>query len=114
MAMGNAVSFPNAETSCCPDCYAPAIRTSLLAAWHSRLHQVAGLETKHALGGFGRCSGKTVLVHPTHLARAPAHRLDEQGLVIGAQLDRLTRLTHTSRVDPMGFGIGLAYPIELR
>src|SRR4029079_2026889 len=78
-----------------------------------RLNQVARLETKYPFGSFGRCARKTILVHATHLARAPAGCLDEQWLMRWIKLNCCARFTHTRRVNPVGFRIVLIDAVEL-
>src|SRR5579859_1029978 len=67
----------------------------------------------HPLGRFSAGSRKAELVHATHLPRTASSRLDVQDWLVGVEGDVTTTFSDTSGIDPMGFGIPLAHPVEL-
>ncbi len=80
---------------------------------HDGADEVAGLETVNGALALGFGAGEAEGVDQGHLASLSAGGCDVQGLVMGGEIDVVTRGADAGGVDPVGFGIVLLVAIEL-
>lgn len=65
------------ETPRSPHGDATLMRPQLFTRRNDSLHEVAGLKTMNAVGGFGSGTRETELIHPTHLPGTASSGLDD-------------------------------------
>src|SRR5262245_59070807 len=113
MFPANALHFADIETPRYSNGYPSNMHPFLFAIRHNCLDNIACLKPFDNSTCLCTCARKTILVWATHLAALATDCFDQKRLCRRIKLDRPSRLPHARRVNPMGFGIPLIYPIEL-